>query len=392
MPFPRIPAWDKRWGYITLLVVALWLSACGSGSSETVPLSELPEPAIYGLALNELPDVRLAWQQTYNLTSTGQGYKWSYLAYQAYEPGSLPGELESGFAINNDIYLYEMDVSRQELPQPPQSIGSLQGISWKSASQVQRLGDKSAVWKTTIGELLTPAWRLEFYLDHAYVCISLIGFPDQIAPSIIYGLGDIVATRLPDSANRLRLDAATIVPTQTVATTTPQATLPAQTFPTPPPEGVNPLQESLMPLSYTAPTGETGMVSYFDDTGRQLTDGVYGADDILADLGQGTAYEWVGWTEATDPITLTFSFTGEVNIQAVEVGIDHREGLGIFVPELISINGSSFGLGADEVPNNERRDVRFDGPFTGTTIQIVLQHRGRGWILVDEVRFIPGED
>ena len=52
----------------------------------------------------------------------------------------------------------------------------------KVLAQSHRLGDKSAVWKTTIGELLTPVWWLEFYQGHAYVRISLFGFPDQIAP------------------------------------------------------------------------------------------------------------------------------------------------------------------------------------------------------------------
>ena len=43
----------------------------------------MPSPA------QELPDVGLSWQQSYNLTTAEQGYKWSYLAYQAYQPGSL---------------------------------------------------------------------------------------------------------------------------------------------------------------------------------------------------------------------------------------------------------------------------------------------------------------
>ena len=58
------------------------------------------------------------------------------------------------------------------------------------------------------------------------------------------------------------------------------------------------------------------MVAFFDETGSQLTDGVYGTDDILADLGKGTAYEWVGWTDATEPVTLTFTFVGDASISA----------------------------------------------------------------------------
>lgn len=369
------------------------LTACGPSGPDQIPVAELPDPAIYAINLGELPAVGISWEQTYNQTVTEQGYKWSYLAYQAYQPGSLGVELESGFAINNDVYLYEVDVSRQDLPQPPQAIGSLQNISWKKVSQTQRLGDKSGVWKTTIGEMMTPAWRLEFYQRHAYVCISLFGFPDQVAPSYLYGLGDILASRIPRSIDTLRSDAATQVATRPIRTATTSLQF------TPTPGAISTLQgpltlttqEGYIPVTYTAPAGETGMVTYFDDTGDQLSDGIIGTDDILADLGSGTAYEWVGWAEQTDPITLTFTFTGEVNISAVEIGINHRDGLGIFVPRGVVIDGHSFALNAEDVGNNQRKDLVFAGPFIGSSLQIALQHRGRGWILVDEVRFIPGK-
>jgi len=34
--------------------------------------------------------------------------------------------------------------------------------------------------------------------------------------------------------------------------------------------------------------------------------------------------------------------------------------------------------------------LTFTGPFNGPLVNIILHHRGRGWILVDEVSFIPG--
>src|SRR5580693_1478272 len=55
----------------------------------------------------------------------------------------------------------------------------------------------------------------------------------------------------------------------------------------------------LVPISYTATPGEGtnqgGYYNYFDDTGHQLTNGIYGVNDYSADLGNGPAYEWVGW-------------------------------------------------------------------------------------------------
>ena len=372
-----------------LLLLPILMIACGPVGSNQVPVDELPDPAIYALAITDLPDVGLPWQQTYNQTTTEEGYKWAYLAYQAYQPGNFSVDLESGFAVNNDVVLYEVDVSREDLPRPPETLGNIQDVSWKSVTQSHQLGDKSAVWKTTIGEMLTPVWWLEFYQGHAYVRISLFGFPDQIAPPIIYGLGDIVAARLPRTVDTLRSDAATQVATQPALQpiTTPQ------TSPIPsviPPSQVVPeiaARAPLAPLNYTAPPGETGMVTFIDDTGSQLSDGIKGTDDILVDQGSGTAYEWVGWTDLTEPVTMTFTFEEEARITSVEIGFNHREGLGVSVPPLVTINGVDFELAADEVPNNKRKDVFFSGPFSGSEVQVVLHHRSRGWILVDEVNF-----
>ncbi len=366
------------------LLALLILTACSPSGTDQVAVAELPDPIIYALTPAELPDVGLSWQQVYNQTSSSEGYKWSYLAYQACQPGNLGVELESAFAVNNDIVLYSVDMHRAELPQPPTTLGNIQNISWRTASLSQRLGDKSAVWKTSVGEMLTPIWWLEFYQGHAYARISLLGFPDQIAPSILYGLGDIVSQRLPRSVHTLRSDAATVpAPTATpLMAPTPTA---GASLSTPP---VVVATNTVPILSYTAPPGETGMVSFFDDTGSQLSDGAIGSDDILADLGKGTAYEWVGWTEQTDPVTLTFTVAEGVNIAGVQIGFNHRDGLGVFVPSSVTINGTRFELQADDIANNHRADLTFSGPFHGPQVEIILHHRGRGWILVDDVKFL----
>ncbi len=376
---------------VVLLALGLLLiSACGPSGSDQVLVADLPDPAIYTLNLNELPDVGLSWEKSYDQTTTQQGYKWSYRAYQAYQPGNLSVDLESAFGINNDVILYEVDMSHADLPQPPSALGNIQNISWKVVSQTHKLGDKSAVWKTTIGDLFTPVWWLEFYQGHAYVRISLLGFPDQIAPSILYGLGDIVDQRLPRSVSSLRSDAATVIATQPPLPTSTLVHKPSSPIPTA--EGTPstmPLSPSIPVLGYTAPPGETGMVAFTDETGSQLTDGVIGSDDLLADLGHGTAYEWVGWTDHTDPVTLTFTLENAIEIGEIQIGINHREGLGVFVPSSVTVNGKTFDLAPDIVKNNTRQFVTFSGPFQGPEVEIVLHHRGRGWILLDEVRFLP---
>jgi hypothetical protein len=373
---------------LLFFMLLLLLAACGTSGSGQVPVAELPDPAIYALKLSELPEVGMSWQQSYNLTTSNDGYKWSYLAYQAYQPGNLGVELESAFAVNNDVVLYDVDMSRADLPQPPQALGDIQNISWKSARLSHRIGEKSAVWKTSLGEMLTPIWWLEFYQGHAYVRISLLGFPDQIAPSILSGLGDIVVERLPRSVSTLRTDAATVIATLPAPSVIPMETPAIDSTPILPIPTASGFTSSLPVISYTAPPGETGMVSFSDESGNQLSDGVQGSDDILADLGKGTAYEWVGWTDQTEPVTLTFSIQEDAGIAAVQIGFNHRDGLGVFVPASVNINGTNFNIEADAVPNNQRSDLTFSGPFQAPTVQIILHHRGRGWILVDEVKFL----
>ncbi len=371
---------------LLLLGLVVLLAACGPSGSDQVPVAELPDPAIYALDLAELPDVGMAWQETYNQSTTQEGYRWSYRAYQVYQPGNLGVELASAFAVNNDVILYEVDMHQADLPQPPSAMGNIQNIAWKTVSQTHRLGDKSAMWKTTMGDLLTPVWWLEFYQGHAYVRISLLGFPDQLASPFLYEMGDSVAKRLPRSVSRLRSDAGTQVATPTAQ---PTATLLA------PVPSLSPTSISgsgtvpgagLKVVGYSAPPGETGMVAFKDDTGSQLADGRLGDNDLLADLGSGTAYEWVGWTDQTEPVTLTFRVDGEIG--AVQIGFNHREGLGVFVPSSVTINGMDFALEAEAVPNNQRADLTFQGPFQGPEVQVVLHHRGRGWMMVDEVKFL----
>lgn len=202
-----------RRSILLIFLSMVLLSACGSPAREQVPTNQLPNPALYALNIAELPEVGVPWQQTYNQTTSDQGYKWSYQAFEAYQPGEQENQLDSAFAINNDVILYEIDMSREKLPAPPETLGSLQGVEWKAATQLHQVGDKSAVWVTYLGDVLTPVWWLEFYQGHAYVRLSLFGFPDQIAPTIIYGLADIIAGRLPTSLEELLGSASTPITT-----------------------------------------------------------------------------------------------------------------------------------------------------------------------------------
>src|SRR5580692_6062496 len=96
----------------------------------------------------------------------------------------------------------------------------------------------------------------------------------------------------------------------------------------------------LVPISYTATPGEGiaqgGYYNYFDDTGHQLTDGIYGVNDWSANLGNGIAYEWVGWRVA-DP-TITFQFSTPVTINQVGIDFNKTTSDMIFLPSSVTID------------------------------------------------------
>lgn len=147
----------------------------------------------------------------------------------------------------------------------------------------------------------------------------------------------------------------------------------------------------VVPISYTAMPGEGiaqgGTYNYFDDTGGQLTDGIYGLNDWSVNLGYGNAYEWVGWRVA-DPV-ITFQFSGPVNINQVGIDFNRSEVPElIFLPNTVSIGGTDFTVAADAIPDDSRGTLFFNGSWSGTTLTINLADSNPSdWIFVDEITF-----
>lgn len=141
------------------------------------------------------------------------------------------------------------------------------------------------------------------------------------------------------------------------------------------------------PASYTATPGETGTYNYFDDTGRQLTDGVLGVNYWGADLGNGPAYEWVGWRRAAPH--LVFAFDAPVAISRVQIGFGRTEGVLVYLPSSVTVGGTAFALTGTELPDGTRGFLNFDGAFSGSTLTIDMDDGDPNrWIYVDEVRFV----
>jgi hypothetical protein len=152
------------------------------------------------------------------------------------------------------------------------------------------------------------------------------------------------------------------------------------------PAGATPL----VPTSYTATPGEGtnqgGYFNYFDDTGSQLTDGIYGVNDYSADLGNGPAYEWVGWRVA-DPV-ITFQFSAPVTINQVGIDFNRTETNLIFLPPAVTIGGTDFTVDPNAIPDDTRGTLFFNGSWTGTTLTVDLtDNNTNNWIFVDEITF-----
>lgn len=144
------------------------------------------------------------------------------------------------------------------------------------------------------------------------------------------------------------------------------------------------------PVSYTATPGEGiaqgGFYNYFDDTGRQLTDGTYGTNNFAANLGNGIAYEWVGWLDANP--TITFQFSAPVTITQVGIDFNRNQANQIYLPGTVDIGGTSFWVPTDALPDDSRGTLDFNGAWTGSTLQICLADNDSSrWIFVDEITF-----
>ncbi len=146
----------------------------------------------------------------------------------------------------------------------------------------------------------------------------------------------------------------------------------------------------VVPTGYTATPGEGtaqgGFYNYFDDTGRQLIDGSYGANNWSANLGNGIAYEWVGWKLA-DPV-ITFQFSGLVTITQVGIDFNRAESSQIFLPSTVSIGSTDFTVAPTAIPDGSRGTLFFNGLWVGSTLTISSTDCSPiNWTFIDEISF-----
>lgn len=150
-----------------------------------------------------------------------------------------------------------------------------------------------------------------------------------------------------------------------------------------------------------APEGqaEGGTYNYFDDTGHQLLDGVTGVNNWQADLGNGNAYEWVGWKTADAKITFDFDGTSvagwQTKVVGIELGFTKSENDGIFLPPTLTISGGlnsqTWNINPNELYDQTRQFLTADlsglNLLSNFTVDISDGDASK-WVFLDEVRFI----
>ena len=152
----------------------------------------------------------------------------------------------------------------------------------------------------------------------------------------------------------------------------------------------------IVPSSYTAPPGEVGAYTYYDDTGSQLTDGLHGAPWSGEPGWAGDdPYPWVAWD--SHPVTITFYFDRVCTLSSIQVFTGRSDGPSMFMPNRITLAMGSTQSdltvrGAWTFENSDysdacRHTLTMDvGAQAGTVAQLTIEPTAR-WIFLDEVDF-----
>jgi len=135
--------------------------------------------------------------------------------------------------------------------------------------------------------------------------------------------------------------------------------------------------------------------AWLSDGLGQLTDGIVGNDDWRDDLGNGPAFEWVGWWGSVDP-TITFDFGRDVTFESTEIHINNS-GIGsttMFASADFSFSNDGVNFSddllyttpPDEFADPSARFITIDTPRTARYLRVTLDHSSY-WLFVSEFRF-----
>lgn len=145
---------------------------------------------------------------------------------------------------------------------------------------------------------------------------------------------------------------------------------------------------------------DVGRFEYHDYTGFQLTDGVYGGEAYSLDLGNGNAYEWVGW-RGDEIVNIDFFFNAEIMrpINEIRVGVSQSRTDDVVFPDLhilSSKDGKEWSL-LESIINPESNAYNYTkGVFTFADLELSTNDYVRvsakwndngPWTFIDEIDF-----
>ena len=137
----------------------------------------------------------------------------------------------------------------------------------------------------------------------------------------------------------------------------------------------------IIPTSYNYNVSPWG---YWDDTGTQLTDGLYNNVIPGANLATPDAYNWVGW-DGNSP-SITFNFNQVVTINTLALSSVKWTNAAVYLPTQVTIGSDVFSVNDGDYTNLDKALLSFNGSWTGTALTVQLE-RGGQWTFLDEVSF-----
>lgn len=154
----------------------------------------------------------------------------------------------------------------------------------------------------------------------------------------------------------------------------------------------------ILPVSYTFDRAtDVGSYSYHDETGDQLIDGEYGVAPWSANLGNGNAYEWLGWLHDS-PVNIDFDFGSTTSVNQVDIGTvqDHPNDVVVPNASLFTSNDGITWSFIDSIitpesssNNNQYFTLSFENlNLNSQYVRVSLTHSFNGpWTFTDEVDF-----
>lgn len=176
---------------------------------------------------------------------------------------------------------------------------------------------------------------------------------------------------------------------------------------------------AIKPVSYDMLNGQSGSYSYVDRTYNgsgnnaslgaqltdglgQLTDGYIGSGNIVANFGNGNAYEWLGWSSITPVVTFDFGSIQDFSSLRFFLGRDLGRATGnVGIPDRITLEfgrKDAFGVVyyTDSFTHNVDEGIEYawksaildvSADYEGQFVRVTLHDGDGGWIFLSEVEF-----